>query len=92
MRTPPDPVLKPKLAGWMFDRNITVTSAAGELKCSKQTISNITQPFASASRTVPHQDLLERIVAWTGGEVTAGDFYPPHLNGSETHAVREVAQ
>ena len=77
----PQPVLKPKLAGWMFDRNISQRTAAQALACSKQTISNITQPFSSDTRTVPHEDLLARIVEWTKGDVTAADFYPPHLNG-----------
>lgn len=91
----PQPVLKPKLAAWMFERNIAQRAAAAVLRCSKQTISNITQPFGSPARTVPHEDLLGRIVEWTGGEVTAADFYPPHLNGLPTpdaNAVREVAQ
>lgn len=76
----PNTVLKPKLAGWMFARSLTVAAASAALGCSRQTIRNITRPFGDPSRTVPHEALLERIVAWTGGEVTAADFYPPHLN------------
>ena len=78
----PEPILKPKLAGWMFDRSISAPSAAEALGCSKQTVLNITKAFTDTARTVPRDELLERIVKWTGGEVTAADFYPPHLNGA----------
>jgi len=87
----PEPILKPKLATWMFARSISNAAAARALGCSRQTILNITQPFVSEARTVPREDLLERIVAWTSGEVTAADFYPPHLNGQQ-QTCAEVAQ
>lgn len=81
MRTPTDLKPKPKLARWMFERNISAQTAAGLLGCSTQTIRNITRDFGDSRRTVPHEDLLGRIVAWTEGEIVAADFYPPHLNG-----------
>ncbi|WP_312139273.1 hypothetical protein [Brevundimonas sp.] len=81
MTDAPAPIQRPKLAHWMFARNISNTEAAEQLECSRQTVLNITQPFGAATRTVPHEALMERIVRWTGGEVTAADFYPPHLNG-----------
>lgn len=81
MTDAPAPIQKPKLAHWMFERNISNIDAAAHLGCSRQTILNITQPFGSPTRTVPHEALLARIVRWTQGEVTAADFYPPHLNG-----------
>lgn len=77
----PEPILKPKLAGWMFDRSISAQAAAGVLGCSKQTVLNINKAFTDATRSVPRDDLMARIVDWTEGEVTAADFYPPHLNG-----------
>lgn len=77
----PEPILKPKLASWLFARNIGPQAAAEALGCSKQTVLNITKAFNEPARTVPRDDLMERIVGWTGGEVTAADFYPPHLNG-----------
>lgn len=95
MSPAPALVLKPKLATWMFERNMSAAATSRALKCSKQTVLNITQPFGSPTRTVPHLDLLERIVAWTNGDVTAADFYPPHLNGkgaTDTNAVREEAR
>lgn len=85
MAEAPTPILRPKLAHWLFERDVSPAAAAAALKCSKQTILNITQPFSSTTRTVPHQDLLGRIVEWTDGEVGAADFYPPHLNGRADH-------
>lgn len=80
----PEPILKPKLAGWLFDRSISAQAAAEALGCSKQTVLNITKAFSESSRTTPRDDLLARIVRWTQGEVTAADFYPPHLNGADS--------
>lgn len=82
MTPPPTPVSRPKLADWMYARNISVTQAAEHLNCSRGTVQNIIAPFDATSRTVPREALMERIVAWTGGAVTAGDFYPPHLRGN----------
>jgi hypothetical protein len=83
MRAPPPVLAKPKLAEWMFARGIKPAAAAAALGCSKQTILNICQPFGTQSRTVPHEALLERIVDYTAGEITAADFYPPHLRGRQ---------
>jgi hypothetical protein len=85
----PAPILKPTLAMWMFQRGISAQAAAEVLDCSVQTIRNLTKPFDDVERTVPRQDLLEKIVLWTDGAVTAADFYPPHLR-ARTHAAASI--
>lgn len=90
MPTSPDLKPKPKLARWMFERGISAQSAASELGCSTQTVRNITRPFGDPRRTVPHEDLMGRIVGWTKGEIVAGDFYPDHLNGRELAVAEEA--
>lgn len=79
MAPPPAPIPRPKLARWLFDRGLSTADAAAALGCSEQTIRNISAPFSAATRTRPRDALIERIVEWTNGDVTAGDFYPPHL-------------
>jgi hypothetical protein len=37
--------------------------------------------FGHDDRAMPGREVLARIVAWTGGEVTERDFYPPHIRG-----------
>ena len=85
MRTPPSPVARPKLASWLFDRGINNAAAAEALGCSEQTIINWCKAFGEPERTVPREDAMERIVAWTAGAVTAGDFYPAHLRGPQRY-------
>lgn len=85
MRTVPSPIARPKLASWLFDRNISTAAAAEALGCSEQTVLNMAKPFGDAGRTVPREALLEKIVTWTAGEVTAVDFYPPHLRGPQRY-------
>ena len=83
MRAAPSPISRPKLAAWLFDRGISNAAAAAVLECSEQTVSNMCKPFGEAGRTVPREALLEKIVTWTEGAVTAVDFYPPHLRGPQ---------
>lgn len=81
MNASPNPQPRPKFAAWLWARGVKPAAAAEQLKCSKQTVLNICQPFGDPRRTVPSEAILEKIVGWTAGEITAGDFYPPHLNG-----------
>lgn len=89
MQAPPSPIARPKLASWLFERSLSTAAAAEALGCSEQTVLNMSKPFGDAGRTVPREPLLEKIVAWTEGAVTAVDFYPPHLRGPQRYdAVR----
>ncbi len=85
---------RPGLAHWMWERGLKPRHAEAQLGVSKQSVRRYCMPFGSVERRVPPEDVLERIVAWTKGAVTAADFYPPHLNGKldAANAVREVAQ
>lgn len=84
----PTPADRPKLYRWMFDRGLKSADAAAALDCSPQTVRNICQPFDDDRRLKPSDALLEKIVRWTGGEVAAGDFYPPRLRGEPMPHVR----
>lgn len=83
MQTAPTPIERPKLAAFMFERGIKPAVAAEALHCSEQTVLNMCKAFGEAGRSIPREALLERIVAWTEGAVTAGDFYPAHLRGPQ---------
>lgn len=82
MTKPTPPVLaRPKLAQWMFDRNIRPAAAAEHLNVSDKQVRRYCLPFGDARRQVPGEDVLRAIVRWTAGEVTVADFYPPELSG-----------
>lgn len=55
---------------------------------SIETVRLIRLPFSDSRRRVPSQELVELIHAFTGGEITAAHFYPPHLRGSITQPER----
>lgn len=92
MNAPPPIVSRSPFAEWLFARGIRPSAAAVDLGCSKQTILNVCKPFSDAGRTVPHEALMGRIVAYTGREITASDFYPEHLrSAAEVGPTADVA-
>jgi len=89
MTPPPPPARpKPKLAYWLFDREITDRAAAEALGCSYETVRRICLPFDDDDRRVPGAALMESIFRWTEGEVVPADFYP---YGSPIAAVSPAA-
>jgi hypothetical protein len=77
----PQPVERPKLAAWMFDRNLKARHAAPTLGCGAEQVRRYCLPFGDPKRVIPPAPVMERIVDWTRGEVTAPDFYPAKLRG-----------
>jgi hypothetical protein len=90
--TPSPPRPKPGLARFLFDRSISNAAAAEAIGCTPQRLSRLIRPFDDAERRRPTEAELGRIVAWTQGEVTAADFYPPHLNGAAAAMADQAAQ
>lgn len=79
---PPAPLRRPKLAQFLFERDLSFAAAGEQLGRTREWVRLICLPFDDPRRRVPDLDDMERIVAWTGGEVTPADFYPPELNGA----------
>lgn len=79
--TNPTPPIKPRprFALWLWQRDILLRKAGEALECSYEQVRVICLPFDDPNRRVPSEALIERIVEYTGGEITAADFYPPHL-------------
>ena len=78
----PDPVLRPRLALFLFERDLTYRDAAEPLQTTHETLRRICLPFSDPGRRVPQRALMGRIVAWTGGEVVPNDFYAPVLRAA----------
>lgn len=70
---------RPKFALWLWERDIGLRQAAEELECSYEQVRLICLPFDDDNRRVPSEALIERIVEFTGGDITAADFYPARL-------------
>lgn len=81
MDTTPEPVERPKLATWMWERNLRPKAAATPLGVSAEQVRRYCLEFGHEDRAVPGKDVLTRIEAWTQGAVTERDFYPPHIRG-----------
>ena len=75
-------VARPTLARWIWERGLELRQVAAGLGCSYEQVRLICLPFGDPKRRVPTTELIERIVAYTAGEITAADFYPPHLVGA----------
>lgn len=89
MIQPPPEVGRNKFDEWCWRRGLELKPLAEALGCSIETVRKIRLPFSDAGRRVPRQQLVERIVAYTNGEIVAADFYPAHLirSPSEVEAV-----
>lgn len=81
MSETPEPVERPKLARWMWDRKLKPTDAAEPLGVTPEQVRRYCLEFGHSNRTVPGREVLARIAAWTRGEVVERDFYPPHIRG-----------
>lgn len=79
--SPPQPLAKPKLAQWMFDRNIRPKQAATRLGVSDKQVRRYLLPFGDPNRQIPSEGIIAEVVDWTDGEIGAADFYPPELSG-----------
>lgn len=88
-QAPPKIRPRPAFALWLWQRDILLREAGDALECSYEQVRVICLPFDDSGRRVPSPALIERIVEYTGGEITAADFYPPHLVKST--AVEEAA-
>lgn len=85
------PVLqRPKLARWLWERDYSSDEAADLFSCSRQALRLYCLPFDDSRRQVPGRAIMARIVEVTGAEITAADFYPPHLNGQPGEGDPEV--
>lgn len=74
---PPDPVFLPKFTLWCFQRKLRLRQIAAAIApCSREHARCIQLEFGNPKRRTPDEDLMNRIVSWTRGEIQPGDFYP----------------
>lgn len=86
----PDPLHLPKFALWCFQRGLKLAEIAEALDCSHETARRLQMPFGEKRRCIPKQDLMNRLVHWTGGEIQPADFYPTPSQAAAM--VREAVQ
>jgi hypothetical protein len=78
--TTPQPLPRPALARFIWERDLDLKTVGDALGCSYEQVRRICLPFGDTRRRVPAEELMARIVKWTNGEVKPVDFYSPHLN------------
>ncbi|HEX7887290.1 MAG TPA: hypothetical protein VF474_15035 [Phenylobacterium sp.] len=86
LRTAPAPLNRPKLARFLWDRDLGYAAAGEHLGRSGEWVRLVCLPFDDPRRRIPDADDMARIHAWTLGEVTPADFYRPELTGREGDA------
>ncbi|WP_296166550.1 hypothetical protein [uncultured Brevundimonas sp.] len=70
---------RPAFAGFIAKRDLTYVAVGAVIGVGPQQVRHYCRRWDDPKRQIPRQDVLERIVGWTQSEITAGDFYPPHL-------------
>lgn len=77
----PDAIVRPRLALWLWERDLDYRAAGTLFGCSHTQVVIICRPFGDPERRRPKDDLLARIVEVTAGEIGSPDFDPPVLRG-----------
>ena len=77
VQTPPDPITRPKLALYLWERNLRFRDVEAPLGRSYEYIRLTCLPFNDPKRREPDEEFVGRVQAWTQGAVTAADFQPP---------------
>jgi len=77
----PSPLVRPRLAQFLWERDISFREAGRALDRTGEWVRLICLPFDDPRRRIPDLQDMERVFNWTGGVVTAGDFYPAALRG-----------
>jgi hypothetical protein len=82
MAKTPAEIGRNKFDEWCWKRGLELKPLDAELGCSTETVRRIRLPFSDPGRRVPCDELMARIVEYTGREIGPADFYPPHLRGA----------
>lgn len=80
------PLLRPRFALWLWEREITNIEAAEAVGCHPMTIGRICKPFGDPDRRMPEPSVMERIRELTLGSITPNDFYPPRSSAASADA------
>lgn len=75
----PDPVERPSLARWLWERKLPFSWLAPRIGVSAEQVRRYCLEFGHDDRAIPGRDVLARIFTVTG--VAERDFYPPHIRG-----------
>lgn len=74
-KSAPEPIARPALARWVWER-FPKWKDAGEYLCmSWESVRTACLPFGHADRSVPRRETLERIFELTDGEITPDSFH-----------------
>lgn len=67
---------KPRLAQWLFDRDMSVRDGARYFDTTPETLRRAVLAFDDPQMRPPYSALMRRIIALTDGAITPDDFYP----------------
>jgi hypothetical protein len=79
-RTAPDPLIRPKFARFIWERDLTDREAADQLGRSRGWVQLLCLPFDDPRRRIPSAADVELIFDWSRGEIGPADWYPPRLS------------
>lgn len=77
--TAPAPLNRPKIALFIWQRGLDYHGFGKAVGRTREWARLVCLPFDDPRRRIPDEADLARIYAWTKGEVSPADFYPPAL-------------
>lgn len=82
----PDPVERPKIARWLWDRNLGPRWLAAQVGVSAEQARRYCLEFGHPDRAIPRPAILAKIQDVTERAILERDFYPPHIRGDDAEA------
>ena len=82
MTTSPPLKLRPKMDRWLRDRGWGAAALGTRWSITPQGASKYLLPFSDPRRVVPSEERMADALEWTGGEITAADWFHPDLSPS----------
>ncbi len=76
----PDPVERPRLAYWLWERKLPFSWLAPRIGVSVEQVRRYCLEFGHDDRAIPRREVLTRIAQVTG--IAEREFYPPHIRGA----------
>jgi hypothetical protein len=71
------PLPRSRFDHWCWLRSVKLSEIGQAVGCRQERARRMRLPFGDPLRVVPGELEMARIVAWTAGEITPADFYPP---------------
>ncbi|HZV85888.1 MAG TPA: hypothetical protein VFF48_12960 [Brevundimonas sp.] len=78
--SPPAPLERPRFATWLHARGLVPADVAGICGVGREQVRRYCLPFSDSMNVTPPRHVIEAVFDYTGGEITAADWYPERVS------------